>query len=139
MAEFTGIVSQGPLIRIRLTPIYPGAQHIFGFGVIDTGASITSIDVHAAMCWRFRQLGYRRINSASQRAVPTPIFDVNMELMGQKGTYKRSLHALGFRGGGSPAALEDMNRIIALIGRDVLNRGVLVYDGPKNNFLLQLS
>ena len=138
MPEFTGIVSQEPVVRVRLTPTYPRAQHIFGYGVIDTGAGTTFIDSEAGYGWKFRQLGYDRINSATDENVPTPIFDVHLELMGRGGTYKESLHALGFKGGGAPTALHDMGKIIVLIGRDILNKGVLTYDGPRNNFLLRL-
>ena len=138
MPDFTGIVSQPPVVPIRLTPIYPGAQHIFGYGVVDTGATYTCVDTDAAIQWQFRQIGYRRMHSATQSNVPTPIFDVNLELIGARGHYKENLHAQGFKGGGAPIALHDMHRIIALIGRDILNKGVLTYDGPQNNFLLRL-
>ncbi len=78
------------------------------------------------------------MHSATESNVPTPIFDVEVELMGRRGSYKESLHAMGFRGAGAPVALHDMNRAIALIGRDILNKGVLEYDGPNNHFLLKM-
>ena len=138
MPDFIGIVSQPPVVQIRLTPIYPGAQHIFGYGVVDTGAEVTFIDTLAATTWNFRQLGYHRMHSATEKNIRTPIFDARVELMANRGSYSVDLHPFGFNGGGAPVALHDMSKVIALIGQDILNLGVLVYDGPANNFLLRL-
>ena len=138
MPEFTGIVSQEPVVRVRLTPTYPGAQHIFGLGVVDTGAAMTCVDTDAALEWHFRQLGYCRMHSTSESNALTPLFDAELEIVGRQGSHREFLHAPGFMGDGAPTVLHDTSKIIALIGRDILNKGVLVYDGPKNNFRLRL-
>ena len=117
-------------LRLNSQPI---PNPIEGTALIDTGATITSVDVAQLV-----QLG---INPVGMRAVGTA-----------GGTKQQSVYPARFIFPGTPLPSFDLHQVmgcdltgqtvlnqkplIALIGRDILSRAVLIYNGSAGMFSL---
>ncbi|MCY4150630.1 MAG: hypothetical protein OXE94_00120 [Aestuariivita sp.] len=104
-------------------------EPVNGFALIDTGASVTCFDVDAAQKARLPQISVSKMTSAthSNQTVPTfagtvvcPTFNINVE-----------------EGMGANLSAQG-NNLVALIGRDLLQSAVLIYNGPDGHFSLSL-
>jgi len=134
-----GLASTGPIIPVELSipdelarffseKNMPIPAPITGNALIDTGASITAVDLTL-----IQQLG---INPVGVSTVFTPqgqaaqeLFPIKLAFPGT--TIILSLNAvLG-------SELRNQN-IVALIGRNILARCILVYNGPLGNISLSI-
>ena len=104
-------------------------EPVNGFALIDTGASVTCFDVDAAQKAGLPQISVAKMTSAthSNQTVPTfagtvvcPAFNINVE-----------------EGMGANLSAQG-NNLVALIGRDLLQSAVLIYNGPDGHFSLSL-
>ena len=104
-------------------------EAVNGMALVDTGASHTCFDSAAAARARLPIVGVGRMHSASHRAHETPQFS---------GKIVAPTVAIDVpRGMG--ASLSDFDdRLIALIGRDVLASAVFVYNGPAGHYSLAI-
>ena len=101
---------------------------VTGIGLIDTGASITAIDRSI-----IQQL---EINPVGVSNVFTPQGSAQQELFPVKLSFVGTPIAFNFS---SVLGSELRNQgIMALIGRDVLSRCVLIFNGPAGHFSLSM-
>ena len=122
-----------------MSPDQSGSQFVSGRGLIDTGATETSIDLATAKAWGFKEVDKREIDSATEKGVLMPVYEVLLELRGAGGNLPVWINAVGFQGDGAPVTESDRDKVIALIGRDILARGSLRYNGRRNRFSLRLT
>ena len=139
MPEFKGTVNPIPFVRIGLSPLQSGGQFVNGRGLIDTGAAKTSIDLATAKEWGFKEVDKTKIDSATHKGELMPVYEVLLELRGGGGHLPVWINAVGFKGDGAPVSESDRDKVIALIGRDILARGSLRYNGRRNRFTLRLT
>ena len=94
---------------------------VSGQALIDTGASISAVDASVIQSLGVQPVGVVKVNtpsgSANQNQYPVQFVFPGTNLPSLEGT-----HAIG-------SVLKSQG-ILALIGRDVLSRFVLVYNGP---------
>jgi len=93
-----------------------------GIGLIDTGATFTSIDESAAASLGLQPTGTRKIGAADG-PVEKPQFAFKLEI---RGLNMETTDGIGcnLKGQG----------LIALIGMDLLSHGVLIVNGPDGSF-----
>jgi hypothetical protein len=125
------LAATGPRISIEAT-IHPVMQRALtdagvsmpapvpGIGLIDTGASITSIDVSVAQRLNLQVVGTRKLGTA-RGVVDAPLFSFTLRLL-----------PWGFNLNCVPGVGCDIHAqgIIALIGMDLLSQCVLTVHGP---------
>ena len=127
-----------PLVRVKLTPNHAGGISIEGVGLIDTGASMTSIDEYAAQTCRFRPTGKKvDLYTAGSRRQSTDLYSGRLEIL-EEGGYTEVIEMPIFNGKGQPLDDPPRNPFIALIGLDIIRRGSLLYDGKSGTFTLSL-
>lgn len=137
MPEFTGRIENGARVRVRLTPTRGGTIPITGVGLLDTGASHTHIDRETAEAYGFRRLDAVAVNTASQKAVEVPTYHAVVEVLDLPG-HSEQLRVRGFTGPAPRPGQPPTERLIALIGCDILNQGRSIYDGAAGSFTLAL-
>ena len=137
MPEVTWPLTRGAFVRIKLLPTGRGAIPVTGLGILDTGASHSHIDQSTATIHRFTGLGAVRTNTASQTGVQVPTFEMDVELVDFPGL-RFPVRALGFPAPTQDPSVPPADRLIALIGRDILNQGCFTYDGIGGSFTLEL-
>lgn len=126
------LATVGPRIQIEATPHRHLQQKmldsglsipppVVGAGLIDTGASITSIDVSIAAQLRLQQIGTRRIWSATGESI-APLYSFTFRLL----PWGFNLDCVA----GMGCNIHPQG-IIALIGMDLLSQGVLTVHGPR--------
>lgn len=136
----TALVRRGPCIQVQVGVAKVIAQQLLqqgkevptpssGLAIIDTGAAVTCIDDGVA-----RQLGLPVINvvtisSASHAATQQNVYPAQIEVIGLPLAIDVP-NAIG-----APLAEQGL---IALIGRDVLQRCTLFYNGPAGSISLAL-
>jgi len=122
----------GPLLDVELYAMCEDGSlcpPVQGKALVDTGADHTAVDTSALA--GARTSGSYLAQGATSEAVRLPIYDV---LLGFPGTTLEDVvveHAAG------TAHLKSQG-LVALLGRDVLERGVLTHDGPAGAFSLRL-
>lgn len=136
------LAQRGPLVQITISQL---EQHqkvlaeagddipapVAGFALIDTGASVTCIDVASAQQAGLAISGTGSMNSATHANEQVPLFAGRLDIAGLDPNIA-IWRALG-------ANLREMhNGIIALIGRDVLKGTVLIYNGLTGTVSLSL-
>lgn len=101
--------------------------------IIDTGADSTMIDEGLVRTLQLTPTSQARVLTTQSRGVPEPcdVYDVELEVINRTGNpswriqplqvLARPLHNLSIGG---------------MLGRDVLCLGVLIFDGPRNQFSL---
>ena len=139
MPRFTHPIGpQGPMVDILIWSI--GLEDpIPGKGLIDTGASHTSIDSKLAEDNGFHeQVSYRGTKSITAGGVRTDTrsYYCRLEIVGPQ-TYTQALAMPDFKAHNRLTDIAISPHIV-LIGRDVLNLGLLTYDGPNGTFTLDL-
>lgn len=101
---------------------------VAGLGLIDTGAGVTAVDVSILQSLQIQPVGVVRVGTAggqtTQQRYPATV----------------RFPELGFEGRFTSVIGADLTGqgIIALIGRDVLSRALLVYNGSIGHFILSL-
>ncbi len=127
----------GPLVQVVLMPLDTGNQAfvgrskkiapVNGYALIDTGAQSTCIDQNAAERAGLAIVDTGKIASATHSEHEVPIFAGKLDFVAFSGGV--SAHrAYG-------ANLSSQN-LVALIGRDVLQKCVLIYNGLDGSFSL---
>ena len=117
----------GPLVEVSLAPIHQPEAAISGWALIDTGATQTCVDITKASEVGMSIVGSGRINSAAgETEVPLFAAVVHINELGRV-TRPRCL-GVNLAGQG----------IVALIGRDLLRSGVMVYNGQTGAVSLSL-
>lgn len=106
----------------------PSSTVVTGQALIDTGAGITCIDIAAATQLGAPIIDYLNMVSASHPNNVQPVYPVQLQIPGTPIAINMP-RAVGF-----PLATQG---IIALIGRDVLQYMILIYNGPGG--LISLS
>ena len=100
-----------------------------GHALIDTGASRTAVDLQLAKEMGLPVIGRAHMSSASHESVIMPVFSGNLEVPG--------FAAINVPDGLLGANLDgDKNKIIVLIGRDLLAMATFHYNGPEGSFTL---
>ena len=102
---------------------------VSGLALIDTGASTTCIDNDVAQQIGAPVVDVVKMASASHAETEANMYPIRLEVVGLLGTVSAP-RAMG-------AALQCQG-LIALIGRDVLRRCTLHYNGPSGEFTLAI-
>ncbi len=102
----------------------PVPAPITGMGLIDTGASITAVDVSIIQSLGIQPVGISNVFTP-QGSTQQELFPVKLSFIGTPIIFNFS----------SVLGSELRNQgILALIGRDVLSRCILIYNGPAGHF-----
>jgi len=129
----------GPVVKVSITPPEAVTQPILqaggtitpyvGLALIDTGASSTCIDEDVANTLSLPVVGRARMASATEPDSIRNQYPVQIEFVGW-----------GVKGGANRAIGANLKpqNLVALIGRDLLNKCLLVYNGPSGSFSLAL-
>ena len=112
------------LEKIGEIPITP----VTGMALIDTGASATCIDRSAAAKAGLAIVDSGRISSATHANEVVPIFAGRLEIHGLSPVNTFRAYGVNL----------ETQKLIALFGRDLLARCVLVYNGTDGSFSLSL-
>ena len=136
-----GLREAGPLMQVRLTVPDALAESyqkqgksvpsVDGHVLIDTGAMSTAVDIAVAQQIGLPVIGRARVSSASQTDIQVPVFSGKLSIP-------------GFTTINIPKGLIGVNLsshrlpTIALIGRDLLEAAVLVYNGPEGTVSLSI-
>lgn len=128
-----GLVKAGPrlMVAVSLSKQFtnamvqagkdmPAMEAKNGWALIDTGASNTCIDEAAASALNLPVVGQTKICSASHDATEKSLYPIYLEFLGHGVTFDPILAP------GAPLAVQGL---LALIGRDILSRCLLVYNG----------
>jgi hypothetical protein len=113
------------LERARRPPVLP----VFVRALVDTGAASTCVDFSLIEELGLLPKGDSSITSPTTRgqAAIVPVFDIQLQLIGPPhATASPALPVLGMDLSGL--------RVRVLLGRDVLGRCLLVYNGPSDQF-----
>ena len=137
MPEFTGRLGRGAMVRVRFMPTHGRGTPVTGMALIDTGASFTHIDRETAEIHRFRRFDMVTVNTASQRGAEVPTYDAVVEILDLPG-HRDELRVRGFTGPAPRPGEPPTERLIALIGCDILDQGRFTYDGAARTFTLEL-
>lgn len=155
-----GLVVQGPTIPVEISiPSALATQFqqdgkvpptpITGYALIDTGASISSIDDSVANKLELKPVGVHTMGTAGG-PVPTNAYLANISFPGtQVGNIDGEFLGVNLTGQGvfATAQVAGTNvavaraantQLVALIGRDVLMNFVMIYDGPAGRVILAL-
>ena len=130
----------GPCVPVNLTLLpdllqakaekrEPLPPVVAGLALSDTGASQTCIDQNAASQAQLPVVGAAAMASATDHAVEVPVFAGQLLLAG--GININVEQGMGAKLSGIPG-------VIALIGRDLLQSAVLVYNGTDGSVSLSV-
>ena len=131
------LLSLGPQVSVQLEvpdalaqqlkatnmPIPPPVK---GMALIDTGATMTAVDAGVVAALGVNPIGVVPVGTAGGPA-KHPLYPIKLQLQGIG-------LVLNF-GRVTGAPLSGMN-LVALLGRDVLSRMILIYDGPSSEYTL---
>lgn len=129
----------GPRVQISLSPLEEQIKSltdrgkdiptpVVGHALIDTGASSTCIDQDAANRAGLAVVDSGPMHSATHANEIVPIFAGLMKIHGLSNIEAGRAYGVNL----------DSQGLIALIGRDVLSKCILVYNGIDNSFSLSL-
>lgn len=99
---------------------------VTGMALIDTGATMTAVDSGVVTALGVNPVGVVAVGTAGG---PTsqPVYPIRLQIQGV-GLVINFSSVTG-------APLKPMN-LVALLGRDVLTRMILIYDGPSSEYTL---
>jgi predicted aspartyl protease len=131
---------RGPIVQVAVTVQQafatalaqegkPVPQPVMGYAVIDTGASNTCIDDETARSMNLPVIDVGVIHSASHAQTPSNIYPVQIEIVGFRINFQ-SARTMG-------AALKEQG-LLMLLGRDLLERCTLFYNGLTGQITLSL-
>lgn len=130
------LIQRGPVVQVTVSVGQALAQQILqktgslpppesGLALIDTGATSTCIDDAAAQRLQLPAIDVVTVASASHAATKQNVYPIQIEVVGLPITIDAP-RAIG-------APLEAQG-ILVLIGRDVLQHTVLIYNGLTGSF-----
>ena len=134
-AESPDLAAAGPLVEVTFT-IVAAAQHIRreagdplptpvqATAMIDTGASATAVKAGLLGPLGLHPINVAPVTTATGIDIPCPVYAVQLGLPANR----IEITVI-------EAPLEGQH-IQALIGRDVLQHGLFIYQGPSNQFTL---
>ena len=105
-------------------------QSVQGMGLIDTGASVTCIDEEAAQSLTLPIIDVVQLTSASHAKTPANVYPAHIEILGGANIHFEMPRVVG--------ANLRAQKLIALIGRDVLSRCTFFYNGITGEITLSL-
>lgn len=134
------LVQRGPIVQVSISVGQAIAQQILqqggtlpppaiGWALIDTGATSTCIDEVAAQKLALPAIDVVTVASASHAATQQNVYPISIEVVGLP-IVVNAPRAIG-------AALEAQG-LLLLIGRDLLQACILIYNGPAGQFTLTL-
>jgi predicted aspartyl protease len=134
------LYNRGPCLQVSVALLQPMAQAMLqegrevpapvsGMALVDTGASHTCIDEHAAQELGLPVVDTVSIASASQPSALRSVYPVTIEIAGLP------LPVNAPRAVGAELAPQGL---LALIGRDVLQSCTLFYNGPTDQITLSV-
>lgn len=101
-------------------------QPVTGMALIDTGATMTAVDTSVVAALGVNPVGVVPVGTAGGPATQ-PVYPIRLQIQGV-GLVLNFSRVTG-------APLKPMN-LVALLGRDVLSRMILIYDGPSSEYVL---
>ena len=104
----------------------PAPTPVSGMALIDTGATSSAVDVSVVTALGVNPVGTAQVGTAGGPTTQ-PVYPIRMQLQGVGLTINFS------RVTGAP--LQQMG-LVALLGRDMLSRMILYYDGPNSEYTL---
>lgn len=130
----------GPRLQLTIAPLEEHVkaaadkdetipQPVSGFALIDTGAAVTCVDRTAAERAGLAMVDSGFLTSATHEAEAVPIYAGKLDIAGLPN------NIVAHRAYGANLKSQDL---IALIGRDVLQRCILIYNGLDGSFSLSL-
>lgn len=134
------LLQRGPVVQVSVSVGQAIAQQVLqrgdtlpppvaGLALIDTGATTTCIDEEAAQVLKLPAIDVVKVASASHASSEQNVYPISIEVVGLP-IVVNAPRAIG-------AALKPQG-LLVLIGRDVLQSCVLVYNGPAGQFTLTL-
>jgi len=99
---------------------------IEAMALIDTGASLTAIDTGITDRLKLMPIDYVNVSSVTEAGVRAPIFDVDL-IIEPNQLVVPNIRVVELSLGGG---------IQCLIGRDILSRMLLIYNGVRNSIIL---
>ena len=135
------LIRTGPVVQVTISPHSAIIQQLLAQGIttpptvtgnalIDTGASLTCIDLQAATTLKVPEVGQVQISSASHAATLQPVYPVHFQFVGITITMDAP------RVAGAPLAAQGL---VALLGRDALRTCVFIYNGIGGHFTLAVA
>ena len=130
------LIQRGPAVQVSITvdPLIaaPIVQRggtlpppVTGLALIDTGASNTCIDEEAATDLQLPAIDVVNVSSASHSSTQQNVYPIQIEVVGIP------IKVSAARAIGAPLKVQGL---IALIGRDILQHSVFVYNGMTGSF-----
>ena len=134
------LTQRGPIVQVSVSVGQQIAAQVLqaggtlpapvsGLALIDTGASVTCVDQDAANQLQLPAIDVVQVASASHAAVDQNVYPIQVEVVGLPITVNAP-RAIG-------AALAAQG-ILVLLGRDVLQHCVLVYNGTAGSISLSI-
>lgn len=134
------LMQRGPVVQVTISVGQQIASQVLqtggtlpspvsGLALIDTGANMTCVDEAAAQKLQLPAIDVVKVASASHASIEQNVYPIQIEVVGLPITVNAP-RAVG-------AALEPQG-ILVLIGRDVLQHMVLVYNGPAGSISLSI-
>ncbi len=131
---------KGPVVLVTLAPTDDDqialrerreeiSTPVTGFALIDTGAALSCIDIAAAQQAGLPVRGTSRMSSATHANQSVPVYAGKLTMQNM------NINIEGAMG----ANLSGFSDIIALIGRDLLEQGVFIYNGVDGSVTLAVG
>jgi len=140
IAPQAALTQRGPVVQVTISVGQVIANQVLqtggtlpapisGLPLIDTGATTTCIDEESAQKLQLPSIDVVTVASASHASTPQNVYPIQIEVVGLPITISAP-KAIG-------APLKSQG-ILVLIGRDVLQHCVLIYNGPTGAFSLSI-
>jgi len=140
LAPAAALQLMGPILQVRITAAASVAQTILaaggalpppvdGLALIDTGAASTCIDADVATKLKLPVTGQGSITSATHAQIPCNLHPIQLEVIAWNVKWQTNR---------AMAANLKAHNIIALVGRDLLRKCLLVYNGGAGTFSISI-
>lgn len=134
------LLQRGPIVQVSVTVGRAIAQEIVqkggsvpapvsGLALIDTGATSTCVDEQAAQQLQLPAIDVVTVASASHPSTQQNVYPIQIEVVGLP------IRVDAPRAVSAPLKAQGL---LLLVGRDVLQHTLLVYNGPTGSFTLSL-
>lgn len=134
------LLQRGPIVQVSVNVGTAIAQQVLqqggtlpapatGLALIDTGATSTCVDDQAAQQLQLPAIDVVTVASASHPSTQQNVYPIQIEVVGLP------IMVDAPRAIGAPLKAQGL---LVLIGRDVLQHTVLVYNGPTGGFTLSI-